>query len=220
MTLRRDVYLRAAAAIAQMQEYLGNFSNVSISNEEHSSQLKGSAAALAQVELVGSLETLRSLGKVRLCFYQRSLDLMEKKFSLQQFLNEINEVKATIQSHSQEREQLSGLLQSPTAAHDAALRKGLVQRYEQVSALIDEELQSQHNLGLQFADHQRDLILAAIDALNEVGNLIAPAVVEVRRELDFKIDTDAYLKTAIENNDLAKERVARLFENLKASVTA
>lgn len=217
MTLRRDVYLRAAAAIAQMQDYLGNFANLALSNEQHASRLAGSVAALSQVELVGSIETLRLLSAVRSCFYRRSLELIEKKLLAEQLASRINELKAVIQNNLQEQEQLSGILQSAIAAQEPRLRDSFVLRYEKITAAIQQESTTEHRLALEFADRQRDLILLAIDALTEMGTLIAPVVIEVRRELDFKIDADAYLRIANESDDLAKQRVAKMFEDLKDS---
>jgi hypothetical protein len=53
MTLRKDVYLQAAEAMAGFQEYLASFADPNIPQEKHKEMLKGVAASINKIHVAG-----------------------------------------------------------------------------------------------------------------------------------------------------------------------
>ena len=82
MSLRRDVYLAAAEATGNLQEYISNAARIDLPEADRLSLIKGSTGTLNKVHLVGSNETIEAFSGVQLAFARGVFNVEEHRLAI------------------------------------------------------------------------------------------------------------------------------------------
>lgn len=219
MALRRDVYLRAAEAMAQAQEYLAGFANTEISGQQHESMIKGVGADLNKVHIVGSMATVQAIVEANQFFVQAVADLSIRKLPVQQLAREIEFEQTAIDSAVARRDEaLAGMKEmSRATSTDGHARLWELQNriFNDEQADIDAALARKEQLQERFSQQQVELLRLSAQAGLEFGRLVTRANLAIRRELELPLDADEYLNLMQTSYDTLSRQVDIFHQRFK-----
>jgi hypothetical protein len=219
MALRRDVYLRAAEAMAQAQEYLAGFANTEISGQQHESMIKGVGADLNKVHIVGSMPTVQAIVEANQFFVRAVADLSIRKLPVQQLAREIELEQTAVESAIARRDEaLAGMKEmsrSTSTGSHARLWELQNRIFNDEQADIDDALARKEQLQEHFSQQQMELLRLSAQAGLEFGRLVTKANLAIRRELELPLDADEYLTLMQTSYDTLSRQVDVFHQRIK-----
>jgi hypothetical protein len=224
MALRRDVYLRAAEAMAQAQEYLAGFANTEISGQQHESMIKGVGADLNKVHIVGSMPTVQAIVEANQFFVRAVADLSIRKLPVQQLAREIELEQTAVESAIARRDEaLAGMKEmSRSAGTGSHARLWELQNriFNDEQADIDDALARKEQLQEHFSQQQMELLRLSAQAGLEFGRLVTKANLAIRRELELPLDAEEYLNLMQTSYDTLSRQVDVFHQRIKQAGNA
>lgn len=194
MTLRREVYLKAAEAMAHAQEYLAGLANAEVSPQQHEAMIKGVGADLNKVHIVGSMPTIRAIVEANQFFAQAVSDLSVHKLPLRRIAQEIDYQQQVIASASARRDEALATMKEMTRTGGEHARAWDLQQkiFNDEQNEIDVALGKREGLQRELAQSQADFVKRCADAGLALGQLVVNANLAIRRELELGLDAPAY----------------------------
>lgn len=219
MALRRDVYLRAAEAMAQAQEYLAGFANTEISAQQHESMIKGVGSDLNKVHIVGSLATVQAIVEANQFFVSAVADLSIRKLPVQQLARETELEQTAIDSAIARRDEaLAGMKEMSRSTNtDGHARLWELQNriFNDEQADIDAALTRKEELQGHFSQQQMELLRLSAQAGLEFGRLVTKANLAIRRELELPLEAEEYLSLMQTSYDTLSRQVDVFHQRIK-----
>lgn len=207
MTLRKDIFLMAAEAIAVGINSIGKFANLDLTEAEITSEYTEKGPAIAKVHVIGGAAIVKAV----MCFTSEigscHLKLMASRIDLMRIKSELSITDRQLASFEKERDRFLELMKQFNIEGTADERRWKVLEsnfeFEQkrITEVIDKraklinELQPKHLALMQFC---------AEEAL-QLASLLTPMISAVRAELDIESDDKNY-RELIEAN-VAKQRL-------------
>ena len=216
MTLRRDVYLEAAEAMAQAQEYLAGFANIDAPPQQHEALIKGVGADLNKVHIVGSMATVKAVVEANQFFAQAVADLSIHKLPLRRIAHEIDYQQAVIASASARRDESLASMKEMTRIGGEHVRAWDLQQkiFNDEQNEIDVAFAKREALHRDLAQLHADFIKRCADAGLALGKLVVNANLAIRRELELCLDASEYRQLMQRSHD----RIGRAVDELQQSI--
>lgn len=196
MTMRREVYLKAAEALAHAQENLAGFANLDISSQQHEVLIKGIGADLNKVHIVGSMQTVHAIVDANQFFTHAVSDLTIHRLPLQQLTREIAFEQLVIESASARRDEALASLKemSGDGQHRSPLWEIQDRIFNEEQKEIEAAAAKIERLQQRLSQDQLAFLKRCAKAGLELGALVVKANVAIRRELELYVDAEEYLK--------------------------
>lgn len=213
ISLRKDVYLKTAEELAKAQQYIGSLVNADLSNLQNQQKtLEGFFSASSKIHIVGTDETIRSTVNVTKKFTVAMLGIMAKSVPLHSLKTDIDVLSNLIEDYSSKREKYLNEITAfnLSGSRDNVLWSKLQDNFDfvqsEISNYVDERSQkwSEHN------KYQKELMVVCTREALELAELVVPAVISIRRELDMPFDEDAY-RELMKNQSIEAEGVIKSF---------
>lgn len=218
MALRREVYLRAAEAMAQAQEYLSGFANPAISPQQHEAMIKGVGADLNKVHIVASLSTVKAVVEANQFFVRAVADLSVKKRPIEALMHEIEREQRVIESAEARRDEalttMKEMNRSATGTRPLWDTQSRVFHDEQND--IDGALARKERLQQRLASKQSELARLCAKAGLEFGRRVVNANLAIRRELELPLDAQDYLSLMQRSHDTLGHEVDEFHRRITA----
>jgi hypothetical protein len=220
MALRREVYFRAAEAMAQAQEYLSGFASSEIAPQRQDAMIRGVGADLNKVHIVGSLPTVKAIVEANQFFVHAVADLSIKKLPLQQLVQEIEYEQRIIDSAAAQRDEaLTTMKEMNRAGTD---NRGLWEIQNRIfhdeQKDIDAALAKRERLQQTLAQRQLEFLRLCADAGLQFGKLVVKANLAIRRELELPLDAAEYLTLMQRSHDTLGREVEQFHQRIKHAV--
>lgn len=214
MTLRREVYLRAAESLAQAQEYLAGLSRINDPSQEHEALIKGVGADLNKVHIIGSMATVQAVVEADQFFAHALSDLSVHKLPIAAIGREIVcEQEAVDSAIARRDEALAQLKEMTRTAKEDARAWDLHQRiFNDEQADIDAALARKERLQRQLGKHRLDFHQRCAKAGLELGQRVVNANLAIRRELELDLDAGSYRELM----QKAHDRIATVLDDFHA----
>jgi hypothetical protein len=179
--MRREVYLAAAEAIAQADEYVRQFGNTQLSDAEHRSLIKDYAARTAKIHLVGDLRTITCLIEFNRKFFEITAVLALERGLIMKMKSEVETHGMRIREFQDASKARLNNNQMPPADFQQAIETLRVMDETFRKAVRDLEKQS-------LAVFRQSFELA-----NQLGKIEIEGVTAMRSDLKFDIDSESYV---------------------------
>jgi hypothetical protein len=200
LSMRREIYLAAAEAIAKTQEHLIRLAELELSEFNNKLYDIGLAQSINKIHLIGSEKTIeavsvytRKYSEALMALYPDKLLLMKLQEELASLDNIINRL---LTSRSEMLEQLK-------AIHDISENKSYV---ESLMSKLNESKGQLDELFKHKAEKQAQIIRARLTLIDksrkhsfDIGESLADAAIAARTEMGHPLD-EKYYRQLIEQN--------------------
>lgn len=197
MTLRKEVYLQAAEAMAGFQEYLANFADPNIPQDKHKEMLKGVSASINKIHVAGEIETIRRFEAAGQFFSDRVFRMSRTRFQFVQKNLKINEAKDYIgrveESLRGLRAMMQGLQREEPTEENVRQWHATMEIYQQGEGRLNEVVQEHSRLLDERQEIHLRLLKEALESATQFREHLAQANLALRRELKLKLPEKEYV---------------------------
>jgi len=196
MSLRKDVYLKSAEAIYKGQVQLMNMCNLEIPIQELSDRLTIDSAIISKVQIVATNKTVQAITHFTTKLSASYLELCFNRHPLDQRKDQIEVLQNLINNSLKKNDKNILLMEQFYLKGDTDKKKWKV---------INDHFEFENNQRIKYESEQKTLqneqskehlgfIRLCYQHHANLNQLIPPAIFAVRKELEFPIDKDAYMK--------------------------
>ena len=222
LTLRKDIYLDAAEAIATGINSIGNFANLDIPSDKLTAAYIVKSPSIAKVHIIAEKDTTRTvatlvgeLGAAYLRLFGKRLPLLAQK-------QQIEFLKDQMDSFGRERDRILELMKQHNLSGEGDPRKWeiLEKNFNFEQQRIDDVIKEHDSLSSVMASRQIDLMRECINETTERSRLVPPVLTAVRAELELPFDETNYVAVIEENIRRQQAAVSEFIEGVQSSVVA
>ena len=205
--IKKEVYLKVVEAISRSKDMIANFSNLDITNEEITKNMRDDSSVMIKVQVVGTQETVRATTEFIAAIGILTLDLMLERSTLLERKKSIEEEKSLKVKSKQEIDRYIELMKNLNLQGNknkgtwGYIDKQIKFEEEQIDQCVNEIADL---WDLQFPEHMI-FTKKCMDGFFEVSALLPSIILAIRADLEMDISPENYLD--IFNNDLDKGRL-------------
>jgi hypothetical protein len=220
MSLRRDVYLKAAEAIAKAFSIIMGLPQADVQSTTWKADVNSVSESLLKVHVVGTDDTVTAVTRFSCAFSKALLSLTEKRLPLDQLKARIDSLSNLSINSAQERDRYIALMKefNLKGLTDQRLWETIQGNYEFESKrnkeYSDEHLLLLRQHGILLMEVIKDCHQKAI----EIGNVLVPALCAVRNEMDMPIDAKRYLALMEETRAEIEVSLNRFIESIQTKL--
>jgi hypothetical protein len=198
MTLRKEIYLDAAEAIAAGMNAIGRFPNLDIPNDQITNAYVEKAPAVSKVHVIARTDTVQALAGFTSQLGSLFLTLFAQRYELQRTKNTISMIDNQVAEFGKERDRVLEMikqhniegvvddrrwevLQNSFEFEQKRVRDGIARREELMGILYPKQLQ-----------FMRECVAHSA----RLSQLLIPVLSAVRGELELPFDEHAYRQVA------------------------
>jgi len=195
MTLRRDVYLKSAEALAHAQEYLTVFAREDLATAQHEALIKGIGGDLNKVHIVGSLPTVEAIVEANEFFVHGVADLSVERLPVKYLKEEIKAEEKLLEAAGGRRDEaLTRMREMDRAQTTESAFWGIQnQVLGEAQNAIESAIERLRTLKEELSVREANLLRNGANASIAFGALVVRANLVIRRELELPLDAEAYL---------------------------
>lgn len=218
MSIRREVYLEAAAALVQMQTAMGQTTNIEIDAKEITATFGKSQAAIVKTHIVGTQETIDAVIQYTNAAGPAFLDLLSRRPSLQLRKSQIDTHAALGQLALEDKARFNRMLEALNleGANDPAKVNAIQKQFEFASERFDFQNTKRAELQAEQFKEQRAMADHMMGLNRKLVRLLPRAVLAVRAELELKLDAAWYEAQYVEQIRLMDAVLAEINARFEA----
>ena len=192
MSLRREIYLEAVAAIGKMQDYIASYARQDLTESEKLAKLQGATSALNKVQIAGTNTTIEAFWAAQRAFAKSSFSLGKIKLEAIRRNIDIEQAQREMRLLEEKRE---GILQfarslGPTPRPEIVeeIRAGLKSVGSELEVASDSLDKAQD----QLFELQMALAKESTKSHLEVNGAFSDVALAVRKEFVLDLEVEAY----------------------------
>ena len=186
MSLRREVYLKAAESIVEMHYQIPQFPSMSMQEIQTNSSVVNLAKAFNKLHIVGTEKTIESIVKYHTELTKLIFDIIKEKIKINSEKLEINEIEERINNLSQDN-------------------------MEKIKYLNGIKIQKQSLV----TEKSISLLQECMGRMKILGRLLYESNIAIREEMDMKIDEQFYRNLMNRNLQEINEEFNKFIESLR-----
>lgn len=221
-TLRKDIYLAAAEAIATGINSLGSFANLDIPNDKLTASYIDKSSSIAKVHVIAQKDTAKAIAKLTGELGLAYLRLFARRLPLLAEKQRIAMLKEQMDAFGRERDRMLELMKQYNLSGENDRRRWdiIEKNFNFEQQRIDETINEHDNLAAVLYAKQIELITDCIGETTKLSRLIAPVLAVVRTELEMPFDEASYVAVIEESIMHQKAAVAEFIKQVQSSVVA
>jgi len=222
LSLRKDIYLSAAEAIATGINSLGSFANLDISNDKLTAAYIEKSPSIAKVHVIAQKDTAKAIAKLVGEIGAAYLRLFARRLPLLAEKQRIAVLKDQMDAFGQERDHMLELMKQYNLSGENDQRRWdiIEKNFDFEQQRIDETIKEHDNLLSVMYAKQIELMTDCISETIKLSRLIAPVLVAVRTELEMPFDEASYIEVIEESIMHQQSAVAEFIKQVQSSVVA
>jgi hypothetical protein len=192
-TLRQNIYLSAAEAVSAGFQVLNSFANLDKSDDDILKPYLEKISSIAKLQIIAKEETLRAVMEFITEFNDALTSLMPDRIKLLALKNEILILDNLIQDFGKVRDEMVQRMRQYNIEGKANKQEwGAIKgNFDFEQKRIDEHLKRRSALWEDIYSRQLDLVETSYAKSAKLIDLIGPALLSLRSELDFPGDREA-----------------------------
>ena len=204
---KKEVYMEVVEAISRSQNIIPSFANLNLEQEQITSNIVNDSGKIAKIQIVGSKETVKAVTQYMASIASAMLDLTLERSGLILQKQNISNLENLRNKAQQEIGRYIGIMKNldmegnndqalwSTINRSVDFEKKQIDTYEEN---INKAIQIQKKGHLEFTR-------MCMDRFYEISELLPPAVLSIRNELDLEISSDDYLNIFKDNIEKGKK---------------
>lgn len=204
---KKEVYMEVVEAIARSQNIIPSFANLNLEQEQITSNIVNDAGKIAKIQIVGSKETVKAVTQYMASIASAMLDLTLERSGLILQKQNISNLENLRNKAQQEISRYVGIMKNlnmegnsdqilwGTINKNVDFEKKQIDTYQDNIAKLIQIQKKEH---LEFTK-------MCMSKFFEISELLPPAVLSIRKELDMEISSDDYLNIFKNNIEKGKK---------------
>jgi hypothetical protein len=221
MSLRKDIYLAAAEAISTGITAIGQFVNMEIPNDKLTEAYVEKSPSIAKVHVIAGEETIKALAPLLSELGAAYLQLLAKRIPLALQKNQITILERQMENFGKERDRMVELMKQLTL--DGVFEPGpwenIQKIYEFEKSRVDETVKQHSALTADLFEKQSAYATECIAETTRLNQLVVPALVAARRELELPISEHTYLQFFEQGSRTAEEHLREFLQSVQKLAT-
>lgn len=199
MSMRKEIYLAAAEAIAVGIHSLGNFNNVKVPTEDLLKDYLGKVPALAKTYVIATVETVQAINGFTNAMTSAHLKLQLLRAPLIEMHSALLDCDKMLARAEKDRDEMLDLIRRHRIDLEDSGPKFEVlnEHFDFAQKQIESISQKRQQLAIQLQRKQMEMITPWRAENAEVSRVLIPVIVSIRKELNLPID-EANLRIMIE----------------------
>jgi len=222
LSLRKDIYLTAAEAIATGINSLGNFANLDIPNDKLTAAYVDKSTSIAKVHVIAQKDTAKAIATLTGELGAAYLRLFAKRFPLLAEKQRIAVLEGQMNAFGRERDRMLELMKQHNLSGVNDKRKWdiIEKNFKFEQQRIATTIKESDDLAAVLYAKQVALMTDCINETTRLSRLIVPALVAVRMELEMPLDEAGYVTVIEESIKHQEAAVAAFIRQVQPSVVA
>ncbi|WNC88809.1 hypothetical protein RI103_13980 [Paraburkholderia sp. FT54] len=218
--LRRDVYLEFVAEFSTANAHTGKLPEIDIASVNPAAGIQPFLALAAKVQLICTNESVNAITQVMAAFMSLFTRASVKALPIQNLAAEIRSINAVYEDSQTEIKRLLSAMRSFTEAvktDDIAfgvLSRSFKQQQEFAKSLADKRADLSNKKNELHADYLK----FTVAELSPIIDLVVPASVALRRELEVDDDGDDFEIQARKRANIMKDQVQSVINEFLADI--
>ena len=197
VNLRNEVYLKTAEELTKAQQYIVSLANSDLSNLQNQQKtLEGFFSSTSKIHIVGTDETIEAVVNVTRQFTISTLQIMKNSMPLHDMKYDINTLSDLINDNSSKRENY--LNQMKAINLNGNRDEGLWDKLQDEFNVVHDEIETDEDKrSKKWDEHNtylRKLIIECMEETTVMTDLIALAIISIRKEIGLPFDGQGYIK--------------------------
>jgi hypothetical protein len=195
MSVQREVYLEAAAALVHLQSTYAQASDIAIDTKVIAASFAKNQAAIAKTHIVETQATVEAVMRYTNAVGAAYLELLTRRPSLQIRESAIDTHVQFMQQAHDDRMRFNRLLEQYNldGANEPGRRAMIQSQYEFATELWEEHNAKRARFQAEQTQEQMEVADRLIEMNQNITPLLAPAVLAVRAELEMPLDQGWYM---------------------------
>lgn len=217
LALRKEVYLAAAEAISAGFASVGKFADLNIPDNKVTEGYLDKAPAIAKVQIIANEETAKAVASVSTELSAVYLQLFAKRVPLNIQKGRLAQLDEQVASFGKERDRMIELMKQYNLEGAADQRRWntIEGNFNFEQKRIAETLAQRGGVALALQAGQLEIAKECVDEITRLNQLVVPAIVAVRSELDIPIDEASYLQMVQDLNSKQKASMAAFLDQIR-----
>lgn len=194
LSLRKEVYLKAAEEMTRAQQFLSELSKGNIGKLDTRAWLDGFSSSTSKIHIVGTDDTIRAVVGVMGQFSTSVLRLMALAIPLDELKTDIEILSKSIDDNSVKRERFLNEMTefNLRADKDKQRWSALQSNFDYVHSEIQNDVDERSKKWNEHNSYQRKFSIECIKDSIELGKLAILTVISIRKELNLPFDEESY----------------------------
>lgn len=223
MSLRREIYLDAAAAINKWQLLIASLGNQELSQTKIDEEFQSISLALAKIDVIATNQTIRTTSRLKSELLELHLNLLIKRQPIVMQKISIDIINNIIQDFTAKQKYYFQIIEEINLTYDQSKQASCNAAQNSINFWNKEleKLYDELNV-LQIKQNEEIQIFSKIlsDKIKDITKFTIPALVSVRKELGFPIDEGDYHKTLNDNNTRIGDSLQKFFDGIQKLFTS
>lgn len=192
MSLRREVYLEAAAATGKLQEFIASYARQDISENDKLMMVQGSTATLNKIHIVGTNRTIKAFSAAQLEFAKASVRLGRIKLGIVKKTIDIEQLQRDLRLTEENREGILQIARNLGPSPNAEAVESLSSKLTEIDVALNEVSSDLDAAQEKLFKLQMALVQESVASSLVIVDSFSGAALAVREELRLGIDADDY----------------------------
>jgi len=215
LSLRRDIYLAATEAVAAGLSATSRFANLSIPDDKLIERYLEKSSAIAKAHVIAREDTIKALANLVSEMGVTYLRLFVKRYPLIAQKKHIELISSQMNAFGKERDRMLGLMTqfNIDGTNDKRRWEVIQNNFKFEQDRIDKALQEHKAISTDLRTKQLQYLKECFTENVRLNNLMIPALVAIREELELPVDETAYRQVMEENLRKQEESLTDFLRN-------
>jgi hypothetical protein len=220
MSLRREVYLKAAEAISKAYTILMGLPQADLQSTAWKADVNAISESLMKVHVVGTDDTVASITRFSSEFSKALIELSEKRLPLDQLKARIDTLSNLMNGSAQERDRYIAMMKefNLMGLTDQRLWDTIQHNYEFENKRNQEYADEHAKILQQHGVLLMNLMKDGYQKVIEIGHVLVPALCAVRNEMDIPIDANRYRQLMEETRAEMEGALNHFIDNIQSKL--
>lgn len=201
MALRKEVFLSAAEAVAAGMNSIGRFGNFDIPNDQVTQPYVEKAPAISKMHVIARTETILPLAQFTSLLGALYMELFARRHELMNERSTIALIDNQVAQFGKERDRILEMIKQHNieGAVDQRRWKVLQDNFEFEQKRVNDSLARRTELAAALQPKHLEFMRLSLSHTEQLGAMLIPVLIAVRRELELPLDEAAYRQAMVES---------------------
>jgi hypothetical protein len=222
MSLRKDVYLAAAEAASAGLISVGRFADLDIPHDKLTEGYLDKAPAITKVHIIANLETVRAVINFSSELNAAFLRLFTRRMPLFLQNQHIGFLRGQIDIFMKEESRMIELMKQYNidGIHDPQRFSTVQKQFDFEQGRVEQTMQSIDTLNASLNSERLKLLEEVYNQAVQLGRLLTPALLSIRKELELPLDENEYSRISEEAVAKQLESLNEFIQHLRSAIAA
>jgi len=221
ISFRKEIYMETYESLTSITIAIGKFTDFSISAESINNQFRIDSQNLSKSIVIAKESTLKALSDVNMEILTCFLSMTFKRLSLSLIKDELGIIDSQISNNDSKKGEIVKLMEQHNldGVYDDAIWSRLNSIFESLNESGNKFQNNRNTVNKKFLIGLLELTVNSVESSKSVGELMVPAVIEIRKELGIPTDEVVFGTILQEQREIAIEAGRDFIKKLELTIS-